>query len=153
MKSYRVVKAAKHQMAEVARVFKASFRDIYPNFADLHTPEEDQNYFTNTVFEKNSIYVAEDLDSGKFIGFIAFNHEFIDHLYILPGQQRKGLGSDLIQIALKEPRTLRLWTFQQNSAARAFYKRHGFVEIKETDGAETEESSLTFYLSGNRRRS
>ncbi len=139
MQAYRIVQATQGQMAEVAEVFKASFRHTYPNFPEIHTAEEDREFFTNSVFKKNSVHVVEAAGTKEIVGFIAFNHEFIDHLYILPGHVRTGLGSRLIKIAMEKPRVLRLWTFQQNTTARAFYGRHGFVEIKETDGAETEE--------------
>jgi len=34
---------------------------------------------------------------------------------------------------------LELWVFQRNERARAFYRRHGFVLVEETDGAGNEE--------------
>jgi putative acetyltransferase len=134
---YHILKATKDRMPEVARIFKVSFRHTYPNFPELHTPEEDRKYFTKVVFEKNDIFIAEV--SGTAIGFIAFNNEFIDHLYLLPEAQRQGIGKKLLAIAKQHSDHLQLWTFQQNNPARSFYIKHGFVAVRETDGASNEE--------------
>ena len=125
-------------MLEVAKVFRASFQHTYPHFPELHTPEEDKNFFTNVIFEKDEVYIAED-EHHKIIGFIAFNKEFIDHLYLLPEAQRKGIGSELIHIAFQHSDELSLWTFQENFGARSFYAKQGFIVIKETDGTDNEE--------------
>ncbi|MGZ3684465.1 MAG: N-acetyltransferase family protein [Bdellovibrionota bacterium] len=125
-------------MPEVARVFRHAFSAVYPQVPALHSPEDDVRFFSETVFAMNSIFVAE-AESGEIFGFIAFNGEFIDYLYLAPDAQRKGIGSELLAVAQADRRKLQLWTFQQNTGAREFYRRHGFVEVKETDGAATEE--------------
>ncbi len=139
MNDYRIVKATKGQMTEVAEVFRKSFRATYPNFLELHSPAEDRGFFKDVVFEKDSVYLAQTIEDGRTVGFIAFNHDFIDHLYVAPEAQKHGIGSKLIAVAKSESDKLRLWTFQQNTRARAFYKKHGFSEILETDGFETQE--------------
>jgi putative acetyltransferase len=133
-----ITKASIDRMPEVAKVLRASFDHTYTQFPKLHTPEEDESFFTNVVFTKNKVYIAED-ESGKIVGFIAFNNEFIDHLYLLPEAQRKGVGSELIGLALQHSAHLKLWTFQENFGARAFYEKHGFVAILETNGADNDE--------------
>jgi putative acetyltransferase len=137
MYNFTISEAKKDRMPEVAKAFRESFRHTYPDFPELHSSLEDKNYFSN-IFEKDTIYIAED-SLGKLVGFIAFNADFIDHLYLLPEVQRKGLGTDLIKIAFNYSDCLRLWTFQQNINARSFYTRLGFVALKETDGEENEE--------------
>ena len=126
------------KIPELAKTFRTSFRQTYPHFPELHTGEEDINFFTNVILEKDEVYIVED-ENDRIIGFIAFNKDFIDHLYLLPEVQRKGLGSELIRIAFEHSDELKLWTFQENTAARSFYTKHGFIAIKETDGADNEE--------------
>jgi GNAT superfamily N-acetyltransferase len=64
----------------------------------------------------------------------------VEHLYVRPDAQRAGIGSALLEEAKRgRPNGLRLWVFQRNHAARAFYARHGFVEVRSTDGADNEE--------------
>jgi ribosomal protein S18 acetylase RimI-like enzyme len=51
-----------------------------------------------------------------------------------------GIGSRLLDCALATaPRPIRLYTFQQNTGARRFYERNGFLPIRFTDGAANEE--------------
>lgn len=138
MMPIHITKASLDRVSEVAKVFRASFRHTYPNFPELHTADEDREFFTNVVFAKDEVHIAED-GAGKIVGFIAFNNEFIDHLYLLPEVQRTGIGSALLKVALEHSDHLKLWTFQQNSGARAFYATHGFVAIRVTDGAGNEE--------------
>lgn len=60
----------------------------------------------------------------------------IEHLYVRPDVQGSGMGTALIAAAKhRRPAGLRLWVFQRNHAARAFYARRGLTEVALTDGA------------------
>ena len=130
-------KASKEDSSEIAKVLRTSFKVTYPTFPELHTPEEDRNFIANVVFAKDDVFVAEV--EGRIIGFIAFNAEYVDHLYLLPGSQRLGIGRQLLEIAMNAHSQLKLWTFQENTGARAFYEKHGFIATQFTDGAGNEE--------------
>ena len=41
----------------------------------------------------------------------------------------------------ERPQGLQLWAFQSNTGARRFYERHGFVEVRRTDGRDNEEGA------------
>jgi GNAT superfamily N-acetyltransferase len=58
---------------------------------------------------------------------------------VLPGAQRRGLGTELLQVARSSFDRLHLWTFQRNLPARQFYEARGFALVRETDGAGNEE--------------
>jgi GNAT superfamily N-acetyltransferase len=65
----------------------------------------------------------------------------VEHLYVRPDVQRAGIGSALLEVAKnRRPSGLRLWVFQRNHGARAFYARHGFAEVRFTDGSDNEEN-------------
>jgi len=49
------------------------------------------------------------------------------------------VGSALLEVARSVWPDLQLWTFQRNHGARRFYERHGFVVVRETDGADNDE--------------
>ena len=129
-------RAEQADMVEVARVFRISRLDALPYLPDLHTPEEDVEFFSEDVFAKNKVYLA--LADATICGFIAFNEEFVDHLYLLPDSQGKGIGSQLLELAIKDAQSIKLWAFQRNEAAKRFYTKHGFKVIEETDGAGNE---------------
>ena len=120
-----------------ARVHRAAFDHALPSLAGLHTPQEDSWFFRERVFKTCELWGAFD-DTGL-TGLIAFREDWIDQLYVLPDVQRRGVGSALLQRAKDTFARLHLWTFQRNQPARRFYKSHGFVLVRETDGADNEE--------------
>ena len=73
------------------------------------------------------------------MGFIALYQNSIDALYIRNDQHGQGYGSTLIQYAQSMRDDLELWTFQENTPARRFYAKHGFSEVKFTDGSGNDE--------------
>ncbi|MCC2609849.1 GNAT family N-acetyltransferase [Neorhizobium petrolearium] len=124
-------------MPAAARVHRAAFYERLPWLAGLHTPEEDRDYWTGHLLPACEIWGAER--DGTLLAVNAFREDWIDQLYILPEAQGQGIGSALLEIAKGACPELFLWTFQRNTLARRFYERHGFVAVKETDGAANEE--------------
>lgn len=124
-------------MAAAARVHRMAFDARLPSLAGLHRPEEDRAYFEGPVFEACEVWGAKDADGLH--GFIAFREGWVDHLYVRPSRQGLGLGGRLLDVAKAKQAVLRLWTFQRNRLARAFYEAKGFVLVELTDGARNEE--------------
>ena len=123
-------------MDQAALILRAPFDERLPNLAGLHTPDEDRAYFRNHVFNTATVWGALD---GDIIGILSLRDIWIDHLYVLPGHQGKGAGQRLLDHAKTLSPVLQLWTFQQNTLARAFYEKNGFAAIEETDGSRNEE--------------
>jgi GNAT superfamily N-acetyltransferase len=124
-------------MDAAARVVRTAFDQAIPSLAGLHTPEEDQWFFRERVFETCEVWGA--FDGAAMRGIIAFREGWIDQLYVLPTAQRRGVGKDLLQVAQNAFDRLQLWTFQRNAPARRFYEARGFALIQQTDGARNEE--------------
>jgi GNAT superfamily N-acetyltransferase len=124
-------------MDAAARVVRTAFDQALPSLAGLHTPEEDQWFFRERVFNTCEMWGA--FDGAAMRGIIAFREGWIDQLYVLPEAQRRGVGKDLLQVAQNAFDRLQLWTFQRNAPARRFYEARGFALIQETDGAGNEE--------------
>jgi len=90
---------------------------------------EDQDYFRDHILKENEIWVVE-LD-GHPVAFMAMNRDFIDHLYVHPDHQKRGIGKALLDHARQiSPDHLWLYTLQVNRNARAFYEKNGFVAEK-----------------------
>lgn len=124
-------------MAVIARIHRLAFFGAMPHMPVRHTPDEVLTFYTTVVFHKAEIWLAEQ--SGITTGFIAFRHDWVDHLYIHPEHQGRGFGSTLLALAQAPTDSLRLWTFQCNSGARRFYEKHGFQIEQKTHGANNEE--------------
>ena len=124
-------------MDQVAVVQRRSRDGALPWMKVLHTPAADRWFFRERVFKTCQLWGY--FEDGELVGFIAFRECWIDHLYVLPTSQRGGIGSALLQVAQSKMRSLNLWTFQRNTIARRFYEKHGFLLIRQTDGAGNEE--------------
>jgi ribosomal protein S18 acetylase RimI-like enzyme len=124
-------------MDEAARVLRTSFDQALPKLTGLHTPDEDRAFFRKHLFATYEMWGA--FADGTMTGFIAFGEGWIDQLYVLPGAQRRGTGTSLLNIAQQASDRLQLWTFQRNTNARRFYERRGFALVRETDGSRNEE--------------
>ncbi|SEN34374.1 Acetyltransferase (GNAT) family protein [Bradyrhizobium sp. OK095] len=78
-------------------------------------------------------------DDDELIGIIAFHDDWVEQLYVLPGAQGRGVGTELLDVAKGAFERLELWTFQRNSPARRFYEARGFALVEQTDVARNEE--------------
>jgi GNAT superfamily N-acetyltransferase len=125
-------------MPALARIHYETVRTSLPFVPEVHPLHEVEAYFAGPFFAKAEFWLAED-EAGAALGYIGFRPDFIEHLFILPGAQGRGLGVTLLEKAKHGATTLSLWTFQQNHRARRFYERHGFKVVVETDGQDNEE--------------
>ena len=130
-------RATLDDMPALARLHRHTVLTSLPFVPRLHTPEEDAWWFSERLFATNEVWLAEA--EGAPVGYIAFRPGFIEHLFIHPDRQGVGLGPRLLEKAKAAFAELSLWTFQQNLRARAFYEKHGFAAVLETDGADNEE--------------
>jgi putative acetyltransferase len=122
----------------MAAIHRSARRGALPNLPDLHTPEQDLAFFRDRVLARCEVWVDTDRN-GTVTGFCGLSEGWIEHLYVAPSHQGRGIGSRLLRHAMACQPLLRLWTFQRNARARRFYEKHGFVAIKETDGSGNEE--------------
>jgi putative acetyltransferase len=130
----REAKAADIEL--VVRLHRHVLETSLPYLPSHHTIEEGLAFFSE-VFENCAVIVAESHD--VVVGYCAYRSGWIDHLYIHPEYQHRGIGSALLKQAMHTGSTLRLWTFQKNVPARAFYERYGFRLVHGTDGSRNEE--------------
>jgi putative acetyltransferase len=108
-----------------------------PWLAVVHPPEEELAFFLNQVIPNSDVQVARC--EQKIAGFIARQHNHVEHLYVSPSFWNRGIGSLLLASVQRDTDILDLWTFQRNSGARRFYEWHGFTAIEFTDGSRNEE--------------
>jgi ribosomal protein S18 acetylase RimI-like enzyme len=130
-------RASLDDMPALARLHRHTVTTSLPFVPHLHTPEEDAWWFAERLFATNEVWLAEA--GGAPAGYIAFRPGFIEHLFVDPSRQGAGLGPRLMEKAKASFAELSLWTFQQNLRARAFYEKHGFAVVMETDGHDNEE--------------
>ena len=105
---------------------------------DLYSEEETRTFIRDVLLPYNEVWVAEE--GGRVIGFTGLGDDSVRHLWVLPEEQDRGVGTALLELAKgRRPEGLQLWVFQRNVGARRFYERHGFTLVKLTDGSHNEE--------------
>jgi GNAT superfamily N-acetyltransferase len=134
-----VIRAAEARDAgDIAEVHTVAMREAMPYLPHLHTDEETRGWVAEVVLPRQEVWVAEA--GGRVVGVTSLEADMVQQLYILPGYQGIGIGSALLSLAkARRPDGLRLYAFQRNSRARAFYERRGFVAIAFGDGSGNEE--------------
>jgi chorismate mutase len=74
------------------------------------------------------------------VALMLLEDDWLHSLYVAPGLTGEGIGTMLLDLAKSlHPAGLGLWAFQSNTGARRFYGRHGFGEVRWTDGSDNEE--------------
>jgi GNAT superfamily N-acetyltransferase len=145
-------KAQLEDAAGIAKVHVDSWRTTYKgivpdSFLDRLSYEKREQIWRGGI-EANGVYIAED-ESGRVVGFASGGAErtgkyeaYIGELYaiyLLEGQQGKGLGRMLFQSVvndLKEKKlnSMLIWALEENPACRFYEKLGG----KKADTAEIE---------------
>jgi ribosomal protein S18 acetylase RimI-like enzyme len=104
----------------------------------IHTSTEVRKWFADVLLPDGQSWVG--LDDGQIVAVLTLDGDDLDQLYVDPDVAGQGVGSALVDLAKDlRPGGLALWTFQSNTLAQAFYRRHGFTEVRRTDGSANEE--------------
>ncbi|WP_367925093.1 GNAT family N-acetyltransferase [uncultured Ruthenibacterium sp.] len=111
--------------------WKASHREICSaQFVALHTPERQKRYLASQIEKGAKLYMLID---HKAVGIVCVHNNQIENLYVLPGEQNKGYGTQLLEFAIKQCTAApSLWVLSTNCGARRFYERHGFLPTGNT---------------------
>jgi ribosomal protein S18 acetylase RimI-like enzyme len=134
----RIRRARPDEAAALAEIHVSARRAAMPCLPALHSEEETGAWFRDVVLARDDVYIAEV--EGRVVGFLALGPELVEHLYVRPDFQRRGIGARLLARAKeRRPRGFRLYVFQRNEEARAFYERHGLRLVALGDGSGNEE--------------
>ena len=113
----------------------------------IHTRAEDLSFAADMI-DRGWVSVAES--RGRVVGFSARDAQMVHALYVDAGARGRGCGGALLMQMQEATDVLTLWTFQTNTRAQAFYRRHGFVEGERTNGARNDEGLPDLYMTWTR---
>jgi GNAT superfamily N-acetyltransferase len=136
-----VIRVARHDEADaLLRIQReaavAAFAHVFPQdrfpFPDDEVRKSWQRALESPDVE---VYLAEH--DGEPVASVSVGDGFLRTLYVLPSQQGTGIGSALHDHALDRLRAhgvgeAKLWTLEENHAARRFYERRGWQLNGET---------------------
>lgn len=116
--------AAAHVHAES---WRASHADICsPAFIAAHDDHRQAAYIRTGMQQGKQFFL---LETEKAAGVVAVEDNTISDLYVLPESQGQGIGSALLEYAVRQCEgTPRLTVLNTNSRARTLYLRFGFAE-------------------------
>jgi GNAT superfamily N-acetyltransferase len=138
MSAVRLRRARASDAAAVAALHLAARRQAMPYLAELHSDDDVRVWTRETLLPKAEVWIAEI--GGRPVGYLAVVDDILDHLYVAPEHQSQGVGSLLMAKAKAlRPAGLRLYAFQRNHGARAFYEARGFAPVAFSDGASNQE--------------
>ncbi len=122
----------------IAELYLAAVQAELPYLRLAHTDDEVREWYREVVLPHSRVLVA--VRGGELVGFGVHDSGQLDHLYVRPDLLRRGIGAALLrQIKTEAPDGLRLFVFQRNWGARAFYRRHDFLTTAFSSGADNEE--------------
>ena len=126
----------------VATVLIESRRAFLPFAPSVHPEQDVRQWVRNSLLHTHMVALWEE--EGTVVAVLATCEEptvsWINQLYVLPGWNRKGIGTKLLQHAHgKLPCPIHLYTFQENTGARRCYDRNGYKAVQFTDGQGNEE--------------
>ncbi|WP_310962993.1 GNAT family N-acetyltransferase [Nocardioides terrisoli] len=131
-------------LTEIAELYLATRAAAVPHMPPVaDTPGDVRSWVSGwrlTGPGAREVWVAET-DLGL-VGFASLEADWLDGLYVGPDHQGTGVGSALLDVVrAQRPRGFGLWVFASNTPARAFYRRHGLIELEHTDGSGNQERS------------
>ena len=130
----------------LATLFVSAREAAYPAMPrSIHGPASVRSWFAEllgtTEGERRGreTWLAEDDDV---VGYLIVDGGWLDSLYVRPDRTGAGVGSMLLDVVKGlRPEGFGLWVFESNVRAQAFYRRHGLVTVRRTDGSGNEERS------------
>lgn len=139
------------EIDEAGRMWQRSMRDAYSwlRAEQLHPLEEALRFFRDAICVRCDVWVATA--GARVVGVMALEGDVLQHLFIDPDHQRRGIGGRLLDVAMDlSPRHLSLVTLQRNTRARRFYEKRGFVATR-TGTSPPPESEPDVWYAWNRR--
>lgn len=127
----RFVEVTERNIVDAGRIHSESWKESHRSFCsaefvDKHTPVAQAEYLRREMDAGKSIYMLIDECP---VGIVSVHGSLIENLYVLPSEQRKGYGSQLLHYAIQHcSGTPCLWILNNNEGAYRLYSENGFKE-------------------------
>lgn len=98
----------------------------------------DNNYdYVKEILPNSEIYVY--IYKEKIVGFIGISNNYIEGIFVDNNNQRNGIGKSLLNKVKENKESLTLEVYEKNINAINFYKKNGFIVVKEIMDEDTGE--------------
>ena len=151
---HEIVPVDETNLAQAAIIHSLSWKESHrafctSDFIEMHTPERQRAYLKSKMNNGTKFYMLTD---GKPIGIVSVTDSLIEDLYVLPDQQNKGYGTQLLRHAINRcADTPTLWILENNVNAERLYRRMGFVETGRRKSITNRLDEIEFTLNSDKR--
>ena len=127
----KIIKVDEASIAEAGRVHSESWKESHRSFCsaefvEKHTPAVQADFLRREMNNGKTIYM---LIGNYPVGIVSVYGSLIENLYVLPSEQQKGCGSQLLQYAIQRCSGIPcLWILNNNEGAYRLYSMYGFQE-------------------------
>ena len=128
---FTIVQVDEANIADAGRIHSESWIESHRSFCsvefvDKHTPAAQAEYLRREMNTGKTIYMLID---NYPVGIVSVYGSLIENLYVLPSEQRKGYGSQLLHYAIQRCSGIPcLWILNNNEGAHRLYTKNGFKE-------------------------
>ena len=126
-----IVKVNDANLQTAAEIHAKSWRDSHAAFCS-------ESFITQHTAERQKAFLEKEMQNGKQIymlikdipvGIVSIQDSLIENLYILPSEQHKGYGTELLRFAINEcAGKSHLWVLNNNMEGQMLYRKQGFCE-------------------------
>ena len=127
----KIIKVDEASIADAGRVHSESWKESHRSFCsaefvEKHTPAAQADFLRREMNSGKTFYMLID---NYPVGIVSVHGSLIENLYVLPSEQRKGYGSQLLHYAIQQcAGTPCLWILNNNEGAYRLYAKNGFIE-------------------------
>ena len=127
----KITEVDEANIADAGRIHSESWKESHRSFCsaefvEKHTPAAQADYLRREMNTGKTIYMLID---NYPVGIVSVHGNLIENLYVLPLEQRKGYGSQLLHYAIQQcAGTPCLWILNNNEGAYRLYTKNGFKE-------------------------
>lgn len=125
--------------------------DIWYQASTLAHPFLDDAFVEFVKIAMRDVYIPDSEtwvyeENNKILGFISMMDNEIGGLFVLPYNQGKGIGTQLVNFIKPFHNSLEVEVFDKNSIGRAFYDKYGFKQIHNYFHSESNQEVLRLKL-------
>ena len=129
----------------------ATILDIWYQASTLAHPFLDDAFAEQVKTAMRDMYIPNSEtwvyeENNTVLGFISMMGNEIGGLFVLPNNQGKGIGTQLVNFIKPSHDSLEVEVFDKNSIGRAFYDKYGFKQIHNYFHKESNQDVLRLKL-------
>ena len=127
----KITKVDEANISDAGRIHSESWKESHRSFCsaefvEKHTPAAQADYLHLEMKAGKTVYMLID---NYPVGIVSVYGSLIENLYVLPSEQRKGYGSQLLHYAIQRCSGIPcLWILNNNEGAYRLYTKNGFKD-------------------------